>query len=97
MQLPRSHALDAWLFRESERTSASGRGAARARPGQAVPGGEREPQPTDPPRLLLARHSASHQPTFLPSSAAVIGFPAVMQPDSSLGAMRATFVGFKVN
>ena len=46
--------------------------------------------------LLLTRLPASHQPVSPPSSTVVIGFPAVTQPNSTLGAMRATFVGFKV-
>ena len=48
------------------------------------------------PPTLCGRLPASHQPVSPPSSTVVIGFPAVTQPNSTLGAMRATFVGFKV-
>lgn len=50
-----------------------------------------------PQQLLPPRHSSSHQGLLLPRFAVLIGFPALAQPNSALGALCAGFIGFKIN
>lgn len=71
--------------------------AAQSEAGTVFPGGREgaAPRSTGPPASTSLFISSAT--LFLPSFTILIGFPVLVQPNSALGAVCATFVGFKIN